>query len=241
MLTPIIYAESARLIDRHKRAGAQDRDHLVVADRDRRPARRASRCRRSDRHARGSTPTGGTRASSSSRVRPAQGRRDPRDGGAKASTSRIHARTPTRSPTCRCSRLVGNPMPSTPTARLRGRREAEWGARWFQHPVRLRDRVPVPRRADVGGGHRRRRGRHRGRPLRLAPPDARRARARCAPRAERTFAAMTAPTAMTTKSRRIFFTGLVLLETLLAGRSVAPARGVRGRANPRNYHASLRL
>src|SRR2546429_656233 len=32
---------------------------------------------------------------------------------------------------------------------------------------------------------------------------------------------MTAPTAMTTKSRRIFFTGLVLLETLLAGRGVA--------------------
>jgi len=41
--------------------------------------------------------------------------------------------------------LVGNPVAVNPDRELtRVAREREWETRWFQHPVRLRDRVPVP-------------------------------------------------------------------------------------------------
>jgi HAD superfamily hydrolase (TIGR01490 family) len=41
--------------------------------------------------------------------------------------------------------LVGNPVAVNPDRELtRVAREREWDTRWFQHPVRLRDRVPVP-------------------------------------------------------------------------------------------------
>jgi HAD superfamily hydrolase (TIGR01490 family) len=41
--------------------------------------------------------------------------------------------------------LVGNPVAVNPDRELaRVAREREWEMRWFQHPVRLRDRVPVP-------------------------------------------------------------------------------------------------
>jgi HAD superfamily hydrolase (TIGR01490 family) len=41
--------------------------------------------------------------------------------------------------------LVGNPVAVNPDRELtRVAREREWDMRWFQHPVRLRDRVPVP-------------------------------------------------------------------------------------------------
>jgi len=41
--------------------------------------------------------------------------------------------------------LVGNPVAVNPDRELtRVARERDWEMRWFQHPVRLRDRVPVP-------------------------------------------------------------------------------------------------
>ncbi len=41
--------------------------------------------------------------------------------------------------------LVGNPVAVNPDRELtRVAHEREWDTRWFQHPVRLRDRVPVP-------------------------------------------------------------------------------------------------
>jgi phosphoserine phosphatase len=41
--------------------------------------------------------------------------------------------------------LVGNPVAVNPDRELtRVARERGWDMRWFQHPVRLRDRVPVP-------------------------------------------------------------------------------------------------
>jgi len=41
--------------------------------------------------------------------------------------------------------LVGNPVAVNPDRELtRVARERAWEMRWFQHPVRLRDRVPVP-------------------------------------------------------------------------------------------------
>jgi HAD superfamily hydrolase (TIGR01490 family) len=41
--------------------------------------------------------------------------------------------------------LVGNPVAVNPDRELtRVAREREWETMWFQHPVRLRDRVPVP-------------------------------------------------------------------------------------------------
>ena len=40
--------------------------------------------------------------------------------------------------------LVGNPVAVNPDRELTASREHEWDTRWFQHPVRLRDRVPVP-------------------------------------------------------------------------------------------------
>src|SRR5205085_10935931 len=43
--------------------------------------------------------------------------------------------------------LVGNPVAVNPDRELtRVAREREWDVRYFQHPVRLRDRVPVPPR-----------------------------------------------------------------------------------------------
>ena len=45
----------------------------------------------------------------------------------------------------RLSVLVGNPVAVNPDRELtRVARERDWDMRWFQHPVRLRDRVPVP-------------------------------------------------------------------------------------------------
>ena len=82
VLTPIIYAEALELIEEHKTGRSQDRDRLVVADRDGAAARRASRRRRRDRDprpARRARPL--HRPARVLRVRPAQGRRDPRDGG----------------------------------------------------------------------------------------------------------------------------------------------------------------
>ena len=41
--------------------------------------------------------------------------------------------------------LVGHPVAVNPDRELtRVARERDWDMRWFQHPVRLRDRVPVP-------------------------------------------------------------------------------------------------
>jgi len=55
--------------------------------------------------------------------------------------------------------LVGHPSRSTPIASLaRVAREREWEVRYFQRPVRLRDRVPVHRKAQPS---RRRRSRSR--------------------------------------------------------------------------------
>ena len=105
VLTPIIYAEALELIEEHKTAGrktviiSSSPIETVAA------ARRAPRRRRRDRDARPARRRGPVhRRARVLRVRSAQGRRDPRDGGAaKASTSRTRTPTPTRSPTCRCS------------------------------------------------------------------------------------------------------------------------------------------
>ncbi len=66
--------------------------------------------------------------------------------------------------------LVGNPVAVNPDRELtRIAREREWETRWFQHPVRLRDRVPVPPKGPtLGGGHGRRAGRDGNRLVRLA-------------------------------------------------------------------------
>ena len=68
--------------------------------------------------------------------------------------------------------LVGNPVAVNPDRELtRVAREREWDMRWFQHPVRLRDRVPVPPKGPtLAAGSCRRRGRDGHRPVRLAAP-----------------------------------------------------------------------
>ena len=130
--------------------------------------------------------------------------------------------------------LVGNPVAVNPDRELtRVAREREWDMRWFQHPVRLRDRVPVPPKgptlaagtaaAAVGTGialyvwlRRRALG------LRLSAGADTRAQA------VRTFLAMAAPSAMTTSSNKIFFTG-DLLPRRAGPPSVAPAPAARPR------------
>jgi phosphoserine phosphatase len=49
--------------------------------------------------------------------------------------------------------LVGNPVAVNPDRELaRIAREREWEIRYFQRPVRLRDRVPVPPRPTLAAG-----------------------------------------------------------------------------------------
>ena len=68
--------------------------------------------------------------------------------------------------------LVGNPVAVNPDRELtRVARERDWEMRWFQHPVRLRDRVPVPPKGPtLAGRDRGGRGRHGNRALRVAAP-----------------------------------------------------------------------
>ena len=105
VLTPIIYAEALELIETHKATGRKTviissspietveplGEHLGVDDV---IATRARARRRRPVHGRARVL----------RVRSAQGRRDPRDGGAGGHRPRAaRTPTPTRSPTCRCS------------------------------------------------------------------------------------------------------------------------------------------
>ena len=75
--------------------------------------------------------------------------------------------------------LVGNPVAVNPDRELtRVAREREWEMRWFQHPVRLRDRVPVPPKGPTLGGRQcGRRGRHGYCAVRVAAPARARTRA----------------------------------------------------------------
>ena len=108
--------------------------------------------------------------------------------------------------------LVGNPVAVNPDRELtRIAREREWDMRWFQHPVRLRDRVPVPPKGPtLGGRHCGRRGRHGNCVVRMAAPARARneldAGADTRSQAVRTFFAMAAPSATTTSSNKSFFT-----------------------------------
>ena len=64
---------------------------------------------------------------------------------ATASTSPSRTPTATRSPTSRCSAPSGHPVAVNPDRDLARLARAEgWGIENFEHPVRLRDRVPVP-------------------------------------------------------------------------------------------------
>ena len=69
------------------------------------------------------------------------------------------------------ARAVGHPVAVNPDRDLARLARAEgWGVENFEHPVRLRDRVPVPARGPGDRGRRRARGRGRRRDVVVAPP-----------------------------------------------------------------------
>ena len=137
----------ARSHSRAQRRRTAHRDHLVVAVRGRRAARASTSASTTrSRPARRSTTTAATPASSSStrtarhKATAIREKAEPR-----TSTSRRRTRTPTRSPTCRCSKRSGHPVVVNPDRDLaRVAIEREWEVRKFVRPVRLRDRMPVP-------------------------------------------------------------------------------------------------
>ena len=135
--------------------------------------------------------------------------------------------------------LVGNPVAVNPDRELaRIAREREWEVRYFQRPVRLRDRVPVPPKGPTlaAGGVAIAAGTAVGvyvwlRKRAAVRPEARERERACArsvfdtshtpecsgPRAQaaRTFLAMTAPSATSTRSNSNFFTINLLLTTTM--------------------------
>ena len=128
IIDPIVYDEAVELIGEHKAAG---RDVVIVSSSgeevvapDRRDARRRPRRRHPDgrrrrqvhRRDRAATPTARRRRSRSASW--------PRSA---ATTWRPATPTPTRSPTCRCSRPSGTRSRSTPTGRCaRSPPSADW-------------------------------------------------------------------------------------------------------------------
>ena len=147
IVTPIIYAEALELIDEHHAAGRQGGDRLVVARGGRPAARRVPRCRRRDRDAcRGRRRTATTPASSSStrtdRTRPTRCARWRSREGIDLAGSYAYSDSITDLPMLRA---VGHPVAVNPDRDLARVARAEgWGIENFEHPVRLRDRMPVP-------------------------------------------------------------------------------------------------
>ena len=168
IIDPIVYDEAVELIGMHKAAG---RDVVIVSSSgeevvgpDRRDARRRPRRRDPDGRRRRQVH----RRDRALRLRPGEGRRDPRTGrGRAATTSRRATPTPTRPPTSRCSKRSDTRSRSTPTAPCASvAAERDWPTLTFSNAVPLRDRhLRTATRAPHAHRDRRRRrarGRRRG-------------------------------------------------------------------------------
>ena len=147
MLTPIIYAEALELIEEHRKAG---RKTVIISSSPAETVEPIGEYLGVDdviaTRARLDAAAAATRASSSStRTRPHKADAIREMAVAEKldlAASYAYSDSITDLPMLE---LVGNPVAVNPDRELaRVAREREWEVRYFQRPVRLRDRVPVP-------------------------------------------------------------------------------------------------